>query len=222
MDLSGIKLFLDRLIDEKFVKWENDRNEIRDIALLKEGDITAFERLFGKYAGILNRFSQKIMKSGHDADEVVQDTFLKIWEKRHRIDPDQPFRSYLFTIALNIIRKRFLDKARENHFKVRLYDELLPALTEEPEEKYFSYYMELVDEEILKLPEKRKQIFILHKKEGLTVPEIAGYLNLSPKTIENQITAALKTIRDELFSKNIKGLYLLFMQIRSRTCLLFS
>ena len=202
---------MDGLIDRKFVKWENDREEVRDIALLKAGDIDAFERLFEKYSGILNHFSHKILKSGHDADEVVQDAFLKIWEKRYRIDPDQPFRGYIFTIALNIIRKKFLDKAREDQFKVQLYDELLLASTEEPEEKHFSYYMGLVDEEILKLPEKRKQIFILHKKEGLTVPEIATYLNLSPKTIENQITAALKAIRDGLFSKNIKGLYLLIM-----------
>ena len=145
------------------MKWENDREEVRDIALLKAGDIDAFERLFEKYSGTLNHFSQKILKSGHDADEVVQDAFLKIWEKRYRIDPDQPFRGYIFTIALNIIRKKFLDKAREDQFKVQLYDELLLASTEEPEEKHFSYYMGLVDEEILKLPEKRKQIFILHK-----------------------------------------------------------
>lgn len=222
MDLWVIRLFLDGLIVGKFVKWENDRTEIQDIALLKEGDVDAFERLFGKYSGMLNRFSQKILKSTHDADEVVQDTFLKIWEKRYRIDPSQTFRSYLFTIALNIIRKRFLDKAREDQFKVRLYDELLPTLTEVPEEKHFSYYMGLVDEEILKLPEKRRQIFILHKKEGLTVGEVAGYLNLSSKTIENQVTAALKAIREGLFSKNIKGLYLLIIQLRSRSCFSFS
>lgn len=197
---------------EQLVKWKNGMDEVRDVALLKAGDIAAFERLFEKYSGILNHFSKKILKSGHDADEVVQDAFLKIWEKRYRIDPDQPFRSYLFTIALNIIRKKFLDKAREDRFKVQLYDELLLASREEPEEKHFSYYMSLVDEEIRKLPEKRKEIFILHKKEGLTIPEIAGYLNLSPKTVENQLTAALKTIRDELFSRNIKGLYLLIMQ----------
>lgn len=193
------------------MKWENDREEIRDIALLKAGDIAAFERLFERYSGVLNRFSKKILKSGHDADEVVQDTFLKIWEKRYRISPDQPFRSYLFTIALNIIRKRFLAKAREDKFKIGLYDELLLASAEETADRNFSDYMRFVEEEILRLPEKRKEIFILHKKEGLTVDEVAAYLNLSPKTIENQITAAIKAIRDGLLSKNIKGMYFLTM-----------
>jgi len=89
---------------------------------LKDGEVYAFEYLFEKYSKVLFRFSCKILKSQTEAEEVVQQVFLKIWEKRKNIDPQQQFNAYLFTVALNDIRKSFLAKAKENKFKVELYD----------------------------------------------------------------------------------------------------
>jgi len=87
---------------------------------------------------------------------------------------------------------------------------------EEQAEKDFSHYLAILDEQVEKLPGKRREIFLLHKKEGLTVAEVAGYLNLSPKTVENQITAAIKSLRDAFLKKNIKGLYLFFFRYREQ------
>lgn len=192
---------------------KNDIAEMHAVESLKSGDIAAFDYLFEKYSKEVYHFSRKILKSEHDADEVVQDVFLKIWEKRCQIDVRQLFRSYLFTIALNNIRRKFLNKVKEDRFKVELYDELRLSVQEEQEERNFSYYMKLVDEQIQKLPEKRREIFLMHKKEGLTIPEVARFLNLSPKTVENQITAAIKAIREAFHERNIKGLYLLFIRL---------
>ncbi|MEL7585912.1 MAG: RNA polymerase sigma-70 factor [Prolixibacteraceae bacterium] len=194
------------------MKQKNGIAEIRTVVSLKAGDVAAFDYFFENYSKELHHFSLKILKSKQDADEVVQEVFLRIWEKRDQINPLKSFRSYLFTIALNNIRGRFLKTAKENRFKVELYDELVSAASEEPEEKIFSHYLSILDELIRKLPERRKEIFLMHKKEGLTVPEVAGYLDLSPKTVENQLTAALKTLREAFNERNIRGLYLFFVR----------
>jgi RNA polymerase sigma-70 factor (ECF subfamily) len=191
------------------VSTEKDSQEIHILQSLREGEIYAFEYLFAKYSKTLFHFALKILKSQPEAEEIVQLVFLKIWEKRKSIDPQQKFDSYLFTVALNDIRKSFLNKAKEDKFKVDLYDVLLEQSQEDQQEKDFSRYLKILDEQVEKLPGKRKEIFILHKKEGLTVNEVADYLKLSPKTVENQITAAIKTIREAFHERNITTLFLL-------------
>ena len=204
------------LLNENFfhkfvtVRMKKDIQEELILRSLRDGEVYAFEYLFEKYSKVLFRFSCKILKSQTEAEEVVQQVFLKVWEKRRSIDPEQKFNAYLFTVALNDIRKSFLAKAKENKFKVELYDVLFGEFSEDQDEKDFSHYLAILDEQVEKLPGKRREIFLLHKKEGLTVAEVAGYLNLSPKTVENQITAAIKSLRDAFLKKNIKGLYLFF------------
>ena len=180
---------------------------------LRNGELYAFEYFFEKYSKTLYRFSSNLIKSDAEAEEIVQITFLKIWEKRRQIDPDQSFSAYLFTVALNNIRKSFLAKAKEDQFKIDLFDFLMHQSNETGEEYNLSGYLKLLDQEIDRLPEKRREIFLLLKKDGLTVNEAAAFLNISPKTVENQLTAALKTIRAAFEEKGLRGLYLLFIQL---------
>ena len=195
------------------MRMAKDITETNVVQSLRDGDIYAFDYLFEHYSKVLYHFSYNILKSKDEAEEVVQNVFMKIWEKREKIDPKQTFRSYLFTIALNDIRKRFLDKAKEDKFKVELYDVLIDRSKEEHAENQFSFYLKFLDNQIDKLPDKRKEIFLLHKKEGLTVTEVATFLMLSPKTVENQLTAAIKTIRNAFYKKNIRSLYLFFIRL---------
>lgn len=191
------------------MKESEDTIEFRIVKDLRDGETYAFDYLFEKYSRVLFQFSYKILKSRDEAEEIVQQVFLKVWEKRKSIDPQQKFNAYLFTVALNDIRKSFLNKAKENKFKVELYNVLHEQSLENQQEKDFSRYLQILDEQVEKLPGKRKEIFILHKKEGLTVNEVAAYLKLSPKTVENQITAAIKTIREAFHKRNITTLFLL-------------
>ena len=181
------------------------------VLALQRGESYAVDYFFNKYAKQLYRFSLSYLKSETDAEEVVQEIFLKIWEKRRNIDPTQAFRKYLFTIAINSIRKNFLQRAKEEKFKFELYDILLEENQQEKEEINYHLYLKVLDQQIELLPARRKEIFIMHKKEGLTVPEISKVLNLSPKTVENQITSAIKEIREGFFRRNMKGLYLYFL-----------
>ncbi len=197
------------------MKTKFDLSERNFALALKDGRLYAFEYFFEKYSKVLFHFSFNLLKSRVEAEEIVQNVFLKIWEKRSQVNPEQAFRSYLFTIALNDIRKSFVEKAKHEKFKIELFDFLVGQAHDSDEELNFGYYLKLLDQEIDRLPEKRRAVFLLLKKDGLTVNEAATFLNVSPKTVENQLTAAIKTIRDAFFEKKIKNLYLFFVQMLS-------
>ena len=195
------------------VKTKFDQSERHFAVALRDGQLYAFEYFFEKYSKVLFHFSYNLLKSRVEAEEIVQNVFLKIWEKRSRFDPEQAFRAYLFTIALNDIRKTFIEKAKREAFKVELFEFLLTHANDSDEELNFGYYLKMLDQEIDRLPEKRREVFLLLKKEGLTVNEAANFLSISPKTVENQLTAAIRTIRDAFFEKKVKNLYLFFAQL---------
>ncbi|MGQ7871322.1 RNA polymerase sigma factor [Sunxiuqinia sp. sy24] len=180
---------------------------------LKNGELHGFEYFFWKYSKELFHFAYNLLKSAAEAEEIVQNVFLKVWERRSQIDADQPFRSYLFTIALNDIRKLFIEKARQNKFKIELFQFLVEQGDGSDEEYNFARYLKLLDEEIDRLPEKRKEIFCLLKKEGLTVAEAAHFLGVSPKTVENQLTQAIKSIRNAFHEKQATNLYLFSLHL---------
>lgn len=188
-----------------------DIHEVKFVFALQRGEPSAVDYFFNKYANQLSRFVFSYLKSEADTDEIVQEIFIKIWEKRKNIDPNQAFQKYLFTIAINSIRKSFLQKAREEKFKLELYDVLMDQNKQESEEINYHLYLKILVDQIEMLPEKRKEIFVMHKKEGLTVNEISEILGISPKTVENQLTSAMKSIRNGFYQKNLKGLYLLFL-----------
>lgn len=182
---------------------------------LKKGDIKAFDDLFSKYSSRLLSFSFKYLKSNEEAEEVVQEVFLYIWDKREGLKPEQSFNSYIFTIAYNIIRKYFLKKARDNSFK----DDLIYSLLQ-PENKLdqvidYKFLLEKVESYINALPKRRKEIFIKRKYEGLSVKQIAEELEISPNTVENQLASAQKQIQNELKKEKLAGLlfFILFVSI---------
>ena len=182
---------------------------------LQKGDVKAFDDLFNKYSSRLFSFSLKYLKSNEEAEEVVQEVFLYIWDKRKGIKPDQSFNSYIFTIAYNIIKKYFLKKTRDNAFK----DDLIYSLLQE-ENKLdqiidYKFLLEKVEKYIEALPKRRKEIFIKRKFDGLSVKQIAEGLGISPNTVENQLASAKKQIQEELKKEKLAGLlfFILFISI---------
>lgn len=177
---------------------------------LKDGDVKAFDELFHKYSQKLFNFSVKYLKSAEEAEELVQEVFLYIWEKREGLKPDQSFNAYLFTIAHNIIRKYFNKKTRDNAFKDDLIYELLKQENNLDELIDYKFLLEKVELVIESLPPRRKEIFVRRRYSGMPVKQIAEELGISANTVENQLAAAQKQILDELQKKKLAGL-LFFM-----------
>lgn len=172
------------------------------VSSLQKGDHRAFEKLFKRYAQKLFVFSLSYLKNENDAEEVVQEVFLKIWSKRSALKTDTSFQSYLFTIAFNSIKKSFNLKAKNDQFKLELIDNLDAGQDSVDYEKSYQLVLEKLERFIEEMPERRKEIFLQRKREGKPVKQIADQMGVSVKTIENQITEAMhflkKRFEDEL------------------------
>jgi RNA polymerase sigma-70 factor (ECF subfamily) len=174
---------------------------------LSKGNLLAFNTLFRKYSGRLYRFAYGYLKSVEESEELVQEVFTIIWEKRAGLKEELSFKSFLFTISFNIIRKHF---RTQNYLFNYLKDKLETDTDTHTSQKIiynslFQYITELVN----KLPDRRKEIFIKSRFEGLSIKEISEDLKISHKTVENQLTIALKFIRENLTKESLRVIILI-------------
>jgi RNA polymerase sigma-70 factor (family 1) len=176
-------------------------NESQLVHNLSKGNLLAFNTLYKDYSGRLYRFAFGYLKSEDEAEELVQEVFTKIWEKRAELKKELSFKSFLFTIAFNIIRKHFRNKAHlSEYFENKINDD--PDMQTSQKITYDSLYHYITDL-VNQLPNRRKEIFIKSRFEGLSINEIAEKMKISHKTVENQLTDALKFIRTNLNRENI-------------------
>jgi RNA polymerase sigma-70 factor (ECF subfamily) len=152
----------------------------------------------------LYRFAFGYLKSEAEAEELVQEVFTIIWEKRADLKEELSFKSFLFTIAFNIIRKHFRTKCYlSEYFKTGISADFDMQTSQKiTYDSLYQYITDLVNQ----LPERRKEIFIKSRFEGLSIKEIAEELKISHKTVENQLTDALKFIRTNLKMESISVL----------------
>ena len=177
---------------------------------LRKGDIDAFDQVFSRYASRLYGFALKYLKSKEEAEGLVQDVFLKIWENKKNIKKDSSFKSYLFTIAYHDMCRIF--RSRQIYLKFVEKSGLVEKTAIDPEEQIeYKSALEQVNRLIEKLPEKQKRIFIKSRKEGKSSKEIAKEMNLAPGTVDNNISAALKFLRKHIPGDNFTLLLYFFI-----------
>ena len=140
---------------------------------LKRGDHECFQNLFAKYSQPLYRFSLSYLKSTEAAEDVVQEVFLKIWRKRKEIDTTKSFQSYLFTIALNVIRKHFNKLTESNQLKHDLLISFAENKETFDEKDDFQDMVDKLEELIQQMPKRHRKIFRMKKLEGKSQKEIA-------------------------------------------------
>jgi RNA polymerase sigma-70 factor (ECF subfamily) len=178
------------------MQYYNLQNESELVLSLSKGNLLAFNSLYKAYSKRIYRFAFGYLKSKEESEELVQEVFTIIWEKRSALKHELSFKSFLFTIAFNIIRR---------HFRTRTYladylrsetidDQDIQTSQKISYDSLYKYITELVNQ----LPERRKDIFIKSRFEGMSIKEIADKLTISHKTVENQLTDALKFIRTNL------------------------
>ena len=176
-------------------------NEAQLVRSLLKGNLLAFNTLFKTYSGRLYRFAYGYLKSEAESEELVQEVFMVIWEKREGLIPELSFKSYLFTIAFNIIRKHFRTKVYLSEY---LKSGIISDLDLQTSEKVtYDSLHKYITELVAKLPPRRKEIFIKSRFEGFSIKEIAEELEISHKTVENQLTDALRFIRTNLNREDI-------------------
>jgi RNA polymerase sigma-70 factor (ECF subfamily) len=164
---------------------------------LQTGNLDAFDSIFKKYSDRLFGFALKYLKSKEEAEELVQEVFLKIWENRKKLDKESSLKSYLFTISWHQICRYF----RKKNYEERILNEtrLTSGSSFSMDDSIdYNSVLEQVDRLIEKLPPRQKSIFIKSRKEGKSSREIAEELRITPGTVDNQISEALKFIRKNL------------------------
>ena len=178
------------------------------IVRLKNGDQNAFELLFHFYYPGLVMYSTQFTADRMEAEEIVQDFFVRFWQKHQQIIPSETLKHYLFLSVKNGSLNFLKHKKIEEKY-IRSMTELSNHhLVYDPDLYIASELQEKIKNAIDLLPEKCREIFIMSRMRGLKNEEIATELNLSKRTVETQISNALKVLRVEL--KDYVGLLILF------------
>lgn len=170
-------------------------SEKKLLNLLSQGDANALSSLYYLHVKQLNYFVLRTAKSSALAEDVVHDTFIKVWENREKIDCEQLFKPYLYTIA----RRHLLNLLKRAQHEVNIMEEIKKSsVSEENATELLIDYTEsssIFMEAINSLPVQRKEVFIRCRIQGLTYKQAAEELGVSESTVNNQMVKALKTIR---------------------------
>ena len=186
--------------------------EKEELELLRNASKQSFEVLYHRYSGKLYNFVMKVSKGDtYIAEELVQRTFIKVWETREYVNPDKSFISYLCTIAKNMLLNEYEHQTIQ--FVYEEYIKIKAAVNDDSTEKEVDKNLleEYIDKLADKLPPKRREIFILSRKEGLTNKLIAKQLNISESTIETQLSKALSFMKNELKNHYDRILFILLI-----------
>lgn len=172
---------------------------------LKRGGRKAFEWIFNHYYPVLLSFTKEYLPDYDIARDIVQETFIVLWERKDLLNSDSNIKAYLFTIArnkaLNFLKRKQLEnkvaaiKASEQAETCLNYY----ALKDQSAENiYNTEFEQLVAEGIKSLPDQCQKIFYMSRFEHCKNQEIADQLNISIKTVESHITKSLKILRTKL------------------------
>lgn len=169
------------------------------IAKIKQGDIQAFEYLFDHYYDWLCNYIFKLSGNRNLSKDMVQEVMVRIWEKREKITINGSLKGYLFRSCHNQFLQHIRKEKRQPDLldKIRwdtIYDSYFEK--KEEEEAHAQAARLKLDELLDKLPPKCKEIFIMNKLERRKYREIAKDMGISIKTVENQMSKALKIIRE--------------------------
>ncbi len=168
---------------------------------LRNKDSRAFELIYKEYFQVLVSYGFRFVDTVEEAEEAVQEVFVKFWDKCETLAPDSSIKSYLYrsvhNTCLNLIKHQkvkdgykqyvinYLEDSEKMEIEIREQDDLMMRITAEIE----------------KLPPRCREIFRLSRFEGLKYQEIADHLDISVKTVEVQMGKALRVLRDAL--KNV-------------------
>lgn len=175
-----------------------DQDQINiQIEKMKAGDRESFNQVFRRYYSPMVRFCIRYVADSDIASEIVQDLFVKLWSNREKISFNTSFESYMLTSVRNSALT-YINKERSHaEANLRIYSE--ESDNTDPSETLQSNNLEESYRKILKdMPEKRREVFLASRYDGLKYSEIAEKLGISQKTVEAQMSAAIKQLKDGL------------------------
>jgi RNA polymerase sigma-70 factor (ECF subfamily) len=175
----------------------NNKTDFELIKKIQSGNKPSFKVLFDKYYTQMTKTAYLIVKDKDIAEEIVQEFFIKFWIKRQEININSSVKSYLFQSIRFRSLNYYRDNKRNNIESLEII-EINGSINNQIDDYDYDIVMKKLSTAIDTLPEKCKRIFLMSRKENLTYKQIAKKLELSQKTVENQMGIALKKLREKL------------------------
>ncbi len=176
----------------------NDTNERALLLRLREGDHQAFGSLFSIYSPIITGHLLRLLKAPELVEEILQDTFLSLWECRERIDPDKNIKAYLFRISINKARDLFRRAMQDKQIRALLYRTVSEGYEHIETELIRRENRDLLSRLLDRLPERQRKVYVLCKVEGLSYREVSDRLGISENTVNSHIRRANALLKQYL------------------------
>lgn len=188
----------------------NIAKEKERLLALIQGDKKAFELFYGFYRPQLYGYVFKLVRSHEVSQEIFQDIFIRLWKQREHIDPEQSVRSYLYTIAQNLVYDYYKKLASDRN-KLETFKLYYATASENNIEEMlgFKEVRDHLDTILAMIPEKCRQVYVLCKLEGRSYQEVAKLLNISMATVNNHIVKASGIIKSN-WKSDVLYLFLFF------------
>ncbi|HEY8954811.1 RNA polymerase sigma-70 factor [Chitinophaga sp.] len=169
--------------------------DVQLILRLQAGDETAFREVFDRFSQKIYGLACHFLKNKEHGKEVVQETMLRLWEHRAKLDTGYALAPYIYTIARRVTLNLLRQAASSRAATIKLWQSV-SAYHNETEETILGADLERVTGQILDiLPPQQREVFRLSRFEGLTYEEIATRMNISVHTVKYHMMAALKVLR---------------------------
>ncbi len=191
----------------------NNHIEQRLVVRLRKGESRAFDEIFNLYSRRIYHFAYSFLKNKQDSEGIVQEVFLRVWKNRKNIDEYYSLKAFLFTISYNLIIDKFRERVKDIKYREFLKKNAINFEFETDKKIEYSDLNELYTNAVEHLPKRRKIIYKMHRVEGLSYREIAKKLHISIKTVENQMTSALKFIRERLGHETLAAVLFYFLVV---------
>ncbi|MFT6868165.1 MAG: RNA polymerase sigma-70 factor (ECF subfamily) [Cyclobacteriaceae bacterium] len=169
---------------------------------LRNKDKAAFEHIFNEYYGLLKSYAMRFMDEPADSDEVVQEVYVKFWEKCENLAPDSSIKSYLYRSVHNTCLNYLKHEKVKDSYRQYVIGFMEEGYDAYAEEKNTEGIQVRIYDAIDNLPPRCSEIFKLSRLEGLKYQEIADHLHISIKTVEVQMGKALRVLREKLSDLN--------------------
>ncbi len=175
-------------------KAENNINDENLVADLHENNAFSFQEIYDCYVYKVYGFVNKYTKQAADSEDITQNIFIHLWKYRHKLSPQVPIEAVLFKSAKQEISKWY--KSQNRHISIA-DDQIVEGIDDsyDNDQEAVNNKIKIIKVLLSKIPERRKQIFMLHKFDEFSYKEIAAKMNMTPSAVANQISITLRYLR---------------------------
>ncbi len=174
------------------------REDVELLELIRTGDHHAFEKCFNKHWHVLYAFAEKILRSSDDAKDVVQLIYISLWNRREKLEIKGALQAYLVQAVKFQAFKKLKEILASPAELDKVQEYYLPVLNDIWDKLHETDVYNEIETHLAALPSKTREMFLLSRRQQLTVAEIALRMGLSEKTVRNQLHIALKTLRHNI------------------------